>query len=558
MSYKSKFTGPEIDGLLDKVKNIETEGGSDVTIQEITWADLVALRNDEELTAGQKYRIVDYETLSNLGSTAGHFFDIIVTALDNKTLDEKASAIWSARDTKGYFGDCNLPAWDVRYCLDNNTKHISALSKGCKIVLSLPPELGTTEEFVYSGEVEIDSSTQYKWTGNLIGYEAYIVTPVKFPEPGSSFLTFVPSISNDPVELDSSVVISEVLESTKEGKGVIYRLTDEHGNECCFDFKNIMFSVTLNSDGKYDPEGSSVECYTYSSFVDGEIIDASLSGNANHNIQGTNSYNNVFVGNACYDNVFENNCAFNIFTNSSIGNHFGRGVSNNIFYNSCLTTHFKGNSGNNIFKDEVVGSTFDMDTYENIFEDLVSNSVFGCYFTRNHFMHQCNSNIFGSNVEDNNFTNVVTNCSFGTSIINNTFETIQYSQIGHDIHWCEFTGKHWGSVFGNCLKYVNVFLLESKTLTLIIDSHVEFVKWTITSGSGTNTNIRHTYRIHRSASGSQLSGNHDPVWSDLDTLNWQYDSASGTFCAARNRNGLCIYNLDDLERRISSIELLNN
>jgi hypothetical protein len=36
MSYKSKFTGPEIDGLLDKVKNIETEGGSDVTIQEIT------------------------------------------------------------------------------------------------------------------------------------------------------------------------------------------------------------------------------------------------------------------------------------------------------------------------------------------------------------------------------------------------------------------------------------------------------------------------------------------------------------------------------------------
>ena len=134
MGYTSKYKGAEIDALLDKVEALPEgggEGGSAPMMIEVTWEELVALRDANNLTAGQMYRITDYETMtSKEGSqAAGHPFDIIVTALDNKTLDEKASAIWSARDTEGYFANSNLPAWDVRYCLDNDINRFDSLLK---------------------------------------------------------------------------------------------------------------------------------------------------------------------------------------------------------------------------------------------------------------------------------------------------------------------------------------------------------------------------------------------------------------------------------------------
>lgn len=106
---------------------IEDVGGITELMTETTYADLVTLREAENLVAGMKYRMTDYETFtSKVGSqSAGHPFDLVITALDNKTLDEKCSAIWSERDTDGYFAECNLPAWDVRYCLDNDTKRFN-------------------------------------------------------------------------------------------------------------------------------------------------------------------------------------------------------------------------------------------------------------------------------------------------------------------------------------------------------------------------------------------------------------------------------------------------
>lgn len=111
MEYKSKFKAAEIDARLEKMVNV-------------TYAELVTLRDEGKLIAGQMYRMTDYETTCTWENTqvAGHPFDLVLTALDNKTLDEKCSAIWSERDTDGYFANSNLPAWDVRYCLDNDTE----------------------------------------------------------------------------------------------------------------------------------------------------------------------------------------------------------------------------------------------------------------------------------------------------------------------------------------------------------------------------------------------------------------------------------------------------
>ena len=81
---------------------------SDITnkldkIIEINYVDLVTLRDNAQLIPGQKYRIIDYITKTSQENTksAGHQFDIIVTALDECTLSEEAQAIQNNND--GYF-----------------------------------------------------------------------------------------------------------------------------------------------------------------------------------------------------------------------------------------------------------------------------------------------------------------------------------------------------------------------------------------------------------------------------------------------------------------------
>ena len=108
-------------------------GGVDYDIRDnskltpIAYADLVRLRDNGELVAGSFYRITDYITTTAQENTqsAVHPFDIIVLALSENTLAEEAYAIQSARDTDGYFAECNLSAWKLWYSLDNNTERFA-------------------------------------------------------------------------------------------------------------------------------------------------------------------------------------------------------------------------------------------------------------------------------------------------------------------------------------------------------------------------------------------------------------------------------------------------
>ena len=103
------------------------------TFVEITYAELVALRNSGTLTAGTYYRITDYETTTAQANTksAGHPFDVIVEALDESTLSENASAIMREDDT--YFETENLEAWQLKYCLDNDTERFAWAEDGSNL-----------------------------------------------------------------------------------------------------------------------------------------------------------------------------------------------------------------------------------------------------------------------------------------------------------------------------------------------------------------------------------------------------------------------------------------
>lgn len=97
------------------------------TIINITYSELVDLKNNNNLLAGVSYRIIDYVTTTN-GTTAdsaepsrsaGHPFDVIVRAISENQLSEVASCALHEGDT--YFVNRNLSAWQVWYDIDNDT-----------------------------------------------------------------------------------------------------------------------------------------------------------------------------------------------------------------------------------------------------------------------------------------------------------------------------------------------------------------------------------------------------------------------------------------------------
>ena len=452
MGYTSKYKGAEIDALLDKVEALPEgggEGGSAPMMIEVTWEELVALRNAANLTAGQMYRITDYETMtSKEGSqAAGHPFDIIVTALDNKTLDEKASAIWSARDTEGYFANSNLPAWDVRYCLDNDKNRFDwAVAKGKTLIVDAS-SFGMGEvRATIDGTFEYEGTTYFRWPAVVDGIEVYFLTTSDSPLIGDNVIPYAPSVS---MALPSASV-KALEETTTEGKGIIYCLKDEKSNEAPYDFKNVMLTRKL-TDGKYDAE-SGVESFVYTfdcynadgthsdcsvleskcrdnrmaaskslpnnvflnrnlgvqilcegnEFMDGSINNT-FGSHCNDNKFSINCFNNVF-GDGCNCNVFLERSLNNTFGNNCVGNRCASSFKDNRLGNGCSDNSFGEDNTDNVLGDDSICNTFQFACRNNIFSKSVRCSVIGDSCSDNVFGGYSSSIILGGACSNNSFS----------------------------------------------------------------------------------------------------------------------------------------------------------
>lgn len=261
-------------------------GGSVASLMtEVTWQELKDLRDSGKLIAGMKYRMIDYDTYTSQEGTksAMHPFDLILTALDNKTLSEECSAIHSARDVDGYFANSNLGAWRVWYCLDNDVSRFSwAAEKGISIagvdnMTIMCPKLQHTNIVVYDENqneisgVELYIAMPY---GEVQGVSCYICVDGNVAVGENPMYMVYYNSKDYPFELDEGVTIppqsgfagimdiinvTAVSKSDIVGKGVIYRLIDEEmNNDIYYDFKNIMFK-SPNGDYYYFTMGSTEE-----------------------------------------------------------------------------------------------------------------------------------------------------------------------------------------------------------------------------------------------------------------------------------------------------------
>ena len=464
---------------------------------DITWANLVDLRNYWELTPGKKYRIIDYMTTTSQSGTisAGHPFDVIVTALDEHTLSENASAVRSVRDTDNYFGTENVEAWQLKYCLDNDTERFAWADNSTNSPSGWKTEIianYTVDPDNNQSPYNLDSDSKIYEFSTRPHPETGVITPVFFAqdpdfyeEMGCDYsdiyfyngVTTVDGITYDSwakysaesgswVNIDGGllccitarrIVNNNVVTLTSEnGKGVIYNMIDEYGNECPYDFKNI----------KFHHDGLGTDVYTFT-WIDENynVKDTSVFGN-----NGTLTYYGEIRG--VYGNVikpyieliYDEDSEEYIGTKQSL-NHivfisdYEYEYSENDGFNGCCNNSFGNGCHNNSFGNFCNGNSFGNGCHTNSFGNSCNGNSFDYTCLRNSFGARCTRIIFGNDCSDNSFGNDCSGNSFNNSCCDNNFGNFcQFNSFGS---YCQY------NIFGNYCSYNTFRLSPSNTATLL-------------------------------------------------------------------------------------------
>lgn len=255
------------------LKDLTENGGGSATdadhIISVTYDELKALRDDASLVPGMFYKITDYVCTTSQENTRAtdHRFNIIVQALNIDRLSEIAKADYNSDDD--YFRDnnANLPAWEIKYCLDNDTTRFAWAKEFYQEITNINTQP--------SEEMGCYLTRQPQFDGSLNGtdyenyYYAWGVGIENQPDMECVF-TENEIISNGDTVANAYFgyfsTNAEVIEH-EAGKGVIYYMKDEHGNECPYDFKNIQFLRMVSLEDGYpkldEENGEETWVYTF-------------------------------------------------------------------------------------------------------------------------------------------------------------------------------------------------------------------------------------------------------------------------------------------------------
>lgn len=455
------------------------------SLKKVTYSELKTLRDNSQLTPGQQYRITNYITTTNQENTqsARHQFDIIVTANDNKTLNEKAKAI--QHEGNVYFAYSDLNTWEIWYCLDNDGDRFAWGGIASEKIKSIS---STEQTFTFDNTISYILFNNKKYVLN-IGEEVSINSGppayVTLLEDGKSLLVRCASESF----ITSSKPIT--IHFSYSGTGVIYRMIDEFGNDCPYDFKNIQFKHPIDAeDTNY--------YYTFSFYENRKYVDASLlflssktsssldskpmcSNNiinsyivsssyklpnniircnngeiwAYNNRFEKNCYNN-FLGIACDNNSFASGCHDNYLIDNSSNNSFASGCHDNIVKSSdgnsfgvrCYSNNLNY-SNNNSFGKECSNNILDS-SENNIFEDSCSNHSLGDGCAYNYFRYDCYKIVLGSYCKFNVFGYDCSSIVLGNNCYHNVFGNecfyisfrLDYSTSATPLNYCCYNRFH--------------------------------------------------------------------------------------------------------------------
>lgn len=432
-----------IDGLSADVGRVLTATGNSMSWQpintgepeKITWSDLKAKKDNSQLVVGKQYRITDYTNsiinTFNTRSVDYVQFDIIVTAIRTNQLSENASAC--LKDNAYNTFSIDFSKWQLKYCLDNDTERFAwADGKGIYINSTLYTRYPSHDMGYGSYPICWVNNGTYKWTNKSnpsAGDYAYNYNT----GGGSSYISSVTTNGN--------------------GKGVIYWMRDEWGNECPYDFKNTQFNYNDTRQGfgwRY--------VFTFSAnYLNGSpyLREISIEGKCKNcviksSLQSRNLYKipfcNLFYcvnnpSNYKTESIFKNNTiGYNCFENTILGTGDVI-IEGNVLGDECYDNYIESN--NNVLKwgcgyikitadEEYLGSNiFDASCYNIKSADPqnVGDITGFCY---NKFGRGCNNitltslnncNTFGNNCTDisTNYTTKLYNAKIGDNCSNINF-----------------------------------------------------------------------------------------------------------------------------------------
>ena len=401
-------------------------GKADTALQEnheaVTYAELVDLCNNGQLTPGKKYRITDFVTTVNgtydltdvvgqsayvhYARSAGHPFDLIVTAISAYALDEHATAAFHSGNDE-YFAHSALEQWDIHYTIENDAgKYAWADATNGKGVITY-----MKDEF-----------------GNEAGYDfknvQFLVYQLKADVPdvlvsngqfGSVFHVYI-ALSNYLTSGSYSSPFSDNI----------------HDFDCGALILNTIGYPTV--DNTYLSTFKAKWCYTFNLIYDLYDYDLSL----NHSLDGNYHQTWHCVNNKIAPSgdpwalwsgmanipfglgaiVFENydtqdqiNCS---------NNTIGANCTYNIFGHNCFNNNLDYNCYGNIFGAECDDNTLGSFCFQNILYGTCHDNVFGSACAYNIFGYGCRDNTLTYNCASNT---LATDCR-KTFIIDNSFQNV--------------------------------------------------------------------------------------------------------------------------------------
>ena len=370
-----------------------------ISIVNLTYNELKELRDNSKLKPSQYYRITDFvTTVANdpEAQSAGHPFDIIVMASEKNKLQEECYAIQHEGDP--YFANCNLAAWKIWYCLDNDTtKYAWADTANGKGVIyrmidewqnDCPYDFKNVQfKRYWANGINITKKEGEPKDIILQGYYGTVTNTDIFTEgiDTNDYLycfTFT-RLNNILANYEKgSVIQSNVLDESIQTEGFDIDAVDDKLNiPNAYNFHNRCRNNILRP----TETGLVVDTAEYMAFallnnvfITVKIVDEyeayqppfdnTLGVSCVNNTFGSNIYglsflsrcvNNTF-GNDCFNNTFGNDCGSNSFGNYCFGNSFGNDCVNNSFGNNCLDNTFGNychhNSFGNYFKYNALGN----------------------------------------------------------------------------------------------------------------------------------------------------------------------------------------------------------
>ena len=455
----------------ESIKNNQTAIDTN-KLTKITWADLKAKRDAGELIPGVQYRITDYQCTTVQADTksAGHQFDIIVTADSNNKLNEVARAIRHEGDENlpdatstttdsvtiktAYFANSKLEAWKIWYCLDNDTNRFAWA------------DATNGKGVIYRMIDEWNNDCPYDFKN--IQFKRYKITAAKSSDLVRTYLG-VEDNSNIGISIDSNdskmfytfSYLGE-LNDLRDYSGEVLQDASIVGNTLKPDVES-PYGVYNNSIKQfYDNDITSEETiqslnsivFLTSSIVDEYSTYYGCSSNSFGSSCSSNSFgsscNSNSFGNNCNLNSFGNNCNLNSFSNNCNSNSFGNNCNLNSFDSNCSNNSFISSCSNHSFGNDCSYNSFENDCNSNSFGDDCYSNSFGNNCSSNSFGNYCNSNSFGDDCYSNSFGNNCSSNSFGNDCSYNSFENdCNSNSFGDDCYSNSFGNNCSSNSFGN-------------------------------------------------------------------------------------------------------------